>query len=36
LAAPANRTLLGVNLSTDFFVGRFGSNGETASIVEIE
>jgi len=36
LATPANRTLLGVNLSTDFFVGRFGSDGETASIVEVE
>jgi hypothetical protein len=36
LTAPANRTLIGVNLSTDFFVGRFGSDGETESIVEVE
>jgi hypothetical protein len=36
LSAPANRTLLGVNLSTDFFVGRFSSHGETESIVEVE
>ena len=36
LATPGNRTLLGVNLSTDFFVGRFGSDGETESIVEVE
>jgi hypothetical protein len=36
LAAPANRTLLGVNLSTDFFAGRFGGDGETESIIEIE
>ena len=36
LAPPGNRTFLGVNLSTDFFVGRFASDGETDSIVEIE
>jgi hypothetical protein len=36
LAAPANRTFLGVNLSSEFFVGRFQSDGETESIIEIE
>lgn len=36
LAPPANRTVLGMNLSTDFFLGRFGRDGETNTIVEVE
>jgi hypothetical protein len=36
LAEPANRTLLGKNLSTDFLLARFGRDGETATIMEIE
>ena len=36
LAAPANRTFLGINLSTEFFVGQFDTDGETESIIEIE
>ena len=36
LAPAANRTFLGVNLSSEFFVGRFQSDGETESILEIE
>ena len=36
LTARANRTLLGVNLSTEFFVGRFLLSGETESILEVE
>ena len=36
LTPPANRTVLGMNLSTDFFLGRFGRDGETNTIVEVE
>ena len=36
LTAAANRTVLGKNLSTDFLVARFGRDGETETIVEIE
>ncbi|HEY2146991.1 MAG TPA: hypothetical protein VGH32_03585, partial [Pirellulales bacterium] len=36
LAPAANRTLLGQNLSSEFFLGRFNRNGETETIVEIE
>ncbi len=36
LAPAANRTLLGQNLSSEFFLGRFDRNGETETIVEIE
>jgi hypothetical protein len=31
-----NRTLLGQNLSSEFYVGRFGRDGETEKIVEVE
>jgi hypothetical protein len=36
LTEPTNRTLLGHNLSTDFLLARFGRDGETEKIVEIE
>jgi hypothetical protein len=36
LTAAANRTVLGKNLSTDFLAARFGRDGETETIVEIE
>jgi hypothetical protein len=36
LTARGNRTLLGQNLSTEFFVGRFQRNGESESILEVE
>jgi hypothetical protein len=36
LAEPANRTLLGTNLSTDFYLARFRRDGETDAILEIE
>ena len=36
LSERGNRTVLGQNLSTDFFLGRFGRDGETESILEIE
>ncbi len=36
LAKPANRTLLGVNLSSEFFIGRFHRDGETKTVLEIE
>ncbi len=36
LTAPANRTVLGQNLSTDFLCARFGRDGETQTIIEIE
>jgi hypothetical protein len=36
LTEPRNRTLLGQNLSTDFFLGRFDREGETEPILEIE
>jgi hypothetical protein len=36
LAAAANRTVLGQNLSGEFFLGRFQRSGETETLVEIE
>jgi hypothetical protein len=36
LAEPANRTLLGKNLSTEFLLARFDRDGETSTIMEIE
>jgi hypothetical protein len=36
LAAKANRTLLGHNLSTEMLVARFHRSGEVASLLEIE
>ncbi len=36
LTEPTNRTLLGHNLSTDFLLARFGRDGETETILEIE
>ncbi len=36
LTHPANRSVLGMNLSTDFFLGRFGRDGETKTILEVE
>jgi hypothetical protein len=36
LSEPANRTLLGMNLSTDFYLARFRRDGETEAILEIE
>ena len=36
LTDPGNRTVLGQNLSTDFFLGRFQRDGETETILEIE
>jgi hypothetical protein len=36
LTRPANRTLLGQNLSTEFFLGRFKRDGESKTILEIE
>ncbi len=36
LKMPGNRTLLGQNLSSEFYVGRFGRDGEAEKIVEVE
>lgn len=36
LAAPANRTLLGHNLSTELLIARFDRTGEVESLIEIE
>ena len=36
LAAPAARTVLGQNLSTEFLAARFKQEGETDILVEIE
>jgi hypothetical protein len=36
LTPPANRTLLGTNLSSEFFLGRFKRDGETKTILEVE
>ena len=36
LAKPANRTLLGHNLSTEMLVARFDKSGEVESLIEIE
>ena len=36
LAKAANRTLLGVNLSTEFLLARFGRDGEIETVLEIE
>jgi len=36
LVQPGNRTLLGQNLSSEFFVGRFRRDGETEAVVEVE
>ena len=36
LTEPTNRTLLGHNLSTDFLLARFGRDGETETILEVE
>jgi hypothetical protein len=36
LTPPANRTLLGQNISCDFVVGRFSSGGTVDNLVEIE
>lgn len=36
LAARANRTFLGINLATEFYVGQFDSDGETNSVIEID
>jgi hypothetical protein len=36
LKRPGNRTVLGQNLSTDFLLARFGRDGETQALVEVE
>jgi hypothetical protein len=36
LTAPANRTVLGQNLTAEFFAGRFDSDGEADELVRIE
>jgi hypothetical protein len=36
LAPAANRTVLGQNLSSEFFLGRFNRSGETKTTVEVE
>jgi hypothetical protein len=36
LAEPANRTLLGHNLSTEMLLAQFGSDGEVEPLIEIE
>jgi hypothetical protein len=36
LAAAAPRTVLGQHLSTDFYFGRFGQDGEVDDLVEVE
>ena len=36
LAPPANRTVLGQNLSTEFFIGRFLPNGETEELIQVQ
>ncbi len=36
LAKAANRSLLGQNLSSEFFVARFDSQGDAQELIEIE
>ncbi len=36
LARRANRTILGQNLSSEFLAGRFGKDGTTEELIEIE
>jgi hypothetical protein len=36
LQAPANRTVIGQNLSTEFFVARFHRDGQIEELLEVE